>query len=144
MTFKSLGQMTQDKLNHLIRFRELADNYRVFAVPKTILTKGSAKAMGDWMEAELKKGSNLYGDLLKGELLDESELLGLATEWDDWLNHESKQTGGSYKSTYFYRRRDYMESLVSLIYPQFILAKLLSKPAFRARNKKYVRKGRNE
>ena len=142
--FRVSGTLTQRDLKQIIQFKNLASDYRIFAIPKTILTKASAKAMGGWLSSELKRGSNLYGNLLDGELLDESELLGLETEWKDWLASEEKQSNKIYKSTYFYRRCEYMKSLVSLVFPQFDLAKLLKKTSHRKRGKKYVRKMRNE
>ncbi len=144
MSFRASGQLTQEDLYQEIRFDELARDYRVFAIPKTILTKGSADALGKWLADKLKMGSDLYGNLLRDELLDESELLGLTTEWKDWLVHGSKQTVGSHKDTYFYRRCKYMDSLVAMVYPQFSVAKLLAKPTHRARGKQYHRKGRND
>jgi hypothetical protein len=144
MNFRALGYLTHDDAYQMIRFNNLRDRYRVFAIPKTILTKGSSDAVGKWLADELKKGSELYGNLLRRELLDEGELLGLTTEWTDWISHESKRSTSIPKDTYFYRRCGYMNSLVSLIFPEFDLATLLAKPTHRTRGKKYNRKRRNE
>jgi hypothetical protein len=142
--FRASGNLTQKDSSRLIQFRYLQRHYRVFVVPNTVLTKGTANEMGKWVADELKKGSDLHGDLLKGELLDESELFGRSTEWNDWLARPAKQTVSGNKDTNFYRRCRYMDSLVELIFPDFNLAKLLAKPAHRARGKKYKRKRRNE
>jgi hypothetical protein len=121
-------------------FEELAQNYRVFAIPNTILTKASAETMGKWLADELKNGSDLYGNLLKGKLLNEAELLGTTNEWTGWLSYQAGELVGVAKPTYFYRSVKYMKSLVGLIYPNFEIGKLLSSPKHRARGKKYVRK----
>lgn len=135
-------RLTDLESARLFTFDELVQDYRVFATPKTILTKASADAMCDWLADELKKGSDLYGNLLKGKLLNEGELLGTASEWADWLAYKAKQISGTAKDTHFYRRCRYMKSLVSLIYPVFDIARLLAPPKHRARGKKYVPKGR--
>ena len=132
--------MTQGDYVQIIRFDRIAKHYRAFAIPKTVITKGSADKLGAWLTAELKKGSALYGDLLKTELLDEGELLGLRTEWNDWLHRGAKETSRVSKDTYFYHRCAYMDSLVALVFPDFNLAKLFAKPTHRARGKKYQRK----
>ena len=126
------------------RFQKLATEYRVFAIPRTILTKGSATKMGIWLADELKRGSDLHGELLQKGLLDEAEFLGRDTEWNDWLAHKSKHPTGESRSTQSYRRCRYMESLVSQVFPRFDLSKLLAAPSHRARGKKYVPKSRNE
>lgn len=133
-------QLTDDEQARLFMFEELVQNYRVFAIPKTILTKASAETMGKWLADELKKGSALYGDLLKGKLLNEAELLGTTNEWTGWLSYQSGELVGVAKPTYFYRSVKYMKSLVDLIYPNFEISKLLAPPKHRARGKKYVRK----
>ena len=121
-------------------FDELVQDFRVFAIPKTILTKGSADMLGEWLGDELKKGSDLYGNLLKGKLLNEGELFGTTSDWTDWLSHQAGGLAGIAKSTYFYRRCKYMKLLVRCIYPEFEISKLLAPPKHRARGKKYVRK----
>lgn len=123
-----------------IRFTELANDYRVFAIPKTILTKATADQMGEWLATELKKGSNLYGDLLKDKLLNETELFGTTNEWADWLFHQTGRPTGVAKDTHFYRRCHYMDSIIEAIYPSFDISKLLAPPKHRARGKPYVRK----
>ncbi len=123
-----------------IQFTELANDYRVFAIPKTILTKATADQMGEWLATELKRGSNLYGDLLKDKLLNETELFGTTNEWADWLFHKSGRRTGIAKDTHFYRRCGYIQSLVDSIYPSFDISKLLASPKHRARGKPYVRK----
>lgn len=138
--FRVRGQVSKDDLRQMNRFDDIARKYRVFAVPKTVLTKGSAESMGKWLSDELKKGSNLYGDLLKERLLNEAELLGTASEWNDWLNREAGKLKGVRQETYFYRRCKYLDSLVGLIYPSFPIDKLLEPPKHRARGKIYVRK----
>jgi hypothetical protein len=138
--FSSPGQSRQDDLFNAIRFSDLSTDYRVFAIPKTILTKGSADVMGKWLADELKKGSRLWGDLLKDGLFSEGELFGTTTEWTDWLSHQSGLSKGIARDTHFYRRCRYMNSLVDLIYPRFEIARLLAPPSHRARGKKYVRK----
>ena len=134
-------RLTDVESARLFMFDKLVQDYRVFAIPKTILTKASADAMGEWLADELKKGSDLYGNLLKGKLLNEGELLGTSSEWADWLAYNAKQTSGAAKDTHFYRRCRYMKSLVFLIYPAFDIARLLAPPKHRARGKKYVPKG---
>jgi hypothetical protein len=124
----------------VFRFNDLAYNYRVFAIPKTILTKASADAMGKWLAGELKKDSRLYADLLRDKLLNEAELFGTANEWTDWLAYQAGHIAGVVKDTHFYRRCRYMNSLVDLVYPKFEVGKLLAPPIHRARGKKYVGK----
>jgi hypothetical protein len=140
MSFRASGHLAQDDLYQVIRFKELADDFRVFAIPKTILTKASADAMGQWLSDELKKGSDLYGDLLKGKLLNECEMFGTTSEWTDWLPHHAGLPAKVAKDTHFYRRCRYMTTLVDLIFPRFEISKLLAPPPHRARGKKYVRK----
>ncbi len=140
MDFRASGQSGRDDMYQVIRFNELAQNYRVFAIPQTILTKASAETMGKWLADELKKGSDLYEDLLKGKLLNEAELLGTTNEWTGWLSYQAGELVGVAKPTYFYRSVKYMKSLVGLIYPNFEISKLLAPPKHRARGKKYVRK----
>jgi hypothetical protein len=135
------SNLSHENLVKMLKFNELADNYRIFAVPKTILTKASANVMGKWMTDELKRGSRLYGDLLKDGLLNEAELFGTTPEWTEWLARNTQQTSGSSKDSHFYRRCHYMDSLVALVYPLFDIAKLLAPPKHRARGKKYVPKG---
>lgn len=137
-------QLTDVELARLLMFNELVGDYRIFAIPKTILTKASADAMGKWLAGELKRGSDLYGNLLKGKLLNEGELLGTTSEWADWLAHNANQSSGIAKDSHFYRRCRYMDSLVSFIYPIFDLARLLAPPKHRARGKKYVPIGRQK
>lgn len=132
--------MTHEDASNVIRFNRLANDYRVFAIPKTILTKASADTMGQWLADHLKRGSSLYGDLLKGKLLNEAELLGTTNEWTDWLAHQAGNLAGVHKDTHFYRRSRYMNSLVDLVYPRFEIGKLLAPPTHRARGKQYVRK----
>lgn len=140
MSFRASGQLTHEDLFNMIRFDDLARDYRVFAIPKTILTKASADAMGTWLADELKKGSLLYADLLKDRLLNEAELLGTSNEWADWLTHQTRQSRTIAKDTHFYRRCRYITSLVDLVFPGFEISKLLAPPKHRARGKKYVRK----
>jgi len=120
----------------------LAGDYRIFAIPKTVLTKGAATAMGDWLASHLKKGCDLCGDLLRRGLPNDAELLGTEDEWKDWLAHKAKQKRNGPKDTHFYRRCRYLDSLVSDIYPKFEPATLLAPPKHRARGKKYIPKGR--
>jgi hypothetical protein len=140
MNFRASGHLTGDDLYQVIRFKEIARYFRVFAIPKTIFTKAGAEAMGEWLGAELKNGSDRYGGLLKGKLPNESELLGTTTEWTDWLSDHARIPAGVTRDTHFYRRCCYMDSLVALIFPEFEVGKLLAPPTHRARGKKYVRK----
>ena len=131
---------TMEDATRNVHFTDLANNYRLFAIPKTILTKATADEMGEWLAAEFKKGSDLYGDLLKGKLLNEAELLGTANEWADWLSRQAGKGVRAAKDTHFYRRCRYINSLVDCIYPHFDISKLLAPPKHRARGKPYVRK----
>lgn len=121
-------------------FDNLARDYRVFAVPRTILTKGTADAMGEWLAAELKKGSDHYGKLLKRGLFNEREMLGNETEWREFLGRAGTQD----RSTHYYRRVRYLRSLSAQAYPDFTIEKLLSPPKHRARGKRYVPKVRQK
>ena len=138
-TFRASGQVGHDDMFQVIRFNELGDNFRVFAVPKTILTKASADAMGKWLADELKKGSRLYGDLLKDKLLNDAEMFGTTSEWTDWLPPHAGIGPVVAKDSHFYYRCRYMASLVELTFPGFEIGKLLAPPAHRARGKKYIR-----
>ena len=140
MTFRASGQITRNEVYQQIRFSELANHYRVFAIPQTILTKASADAMGKWLAEEFKKGSDLFGDLLKDNLLNDAELLGTTNEWTGWLSHQARELVGVAKDTHFYRRCRYMNQLVDLIYPNFQITRHLTPPKHRARGKPYVRK----
>lgn len=124
-----------------ITFDDLARHYRVFAIPRTILTKAAANQMGEWLATNLKKGSDLFGGCLEQGLLNEGDMFGTDNEWRDWLSHKAGQCSGVSKGSHFYRRCRYMDSLVSLIYPEFDIARLLAPPMHRARGKKYVPKG---
>ncbi len=121
-------------------FDDLANNYRVFAVPRTVLTKGTAAAMGNWLVNELKQGTDYYGKLLKYGLFNEREMLGSEAEWKEFLG--LAQTPD--RSTHYYRRVRYLRSLVELIYPNFAIDVLLASPNHRARGKKYVPKVRQK
>ena len=134
------SNLTLDNVRRHLRFGSLVKGYRIFAIPKTILTKATADEMGNWLAAELKKGNEFFGDLLKDKLLNESELFGTTTEWADWHSHQAGQKIGKAKDTHFYRRARYINSLVDLVYPQFEISKLLASPQHRARGKQYVRK----
>jgi|GEM_PF-2254519 len=131
--------VTRD-LAKVLTFDDLACNYRVFAVPRTILTKGTADAMGKWLAAELKQGNEYYGRLLKRRLFNERELLGSGVEWREFLQASS----ASEKNTHFYRRRRYLNSLIAKAYPCFDIAALLAPPKHRARGKQYVPKVRQK
>jgi len=141
LRFRESGNLTEADLRQLFRFNELAKDYRVFAIPKTVLTKARADRMGKWLAHQLKKGSNRHGDPLKDKLLNESELLGTTGEWADWLAHRARVAVRTRKDSHFYRRCHYMTSLVDRIFPEFDIGDLLASPLHRARGKKYVPKG---
>ncbi|NBV24657.1 MAG: hypothetical protein EBS05_22400 [Proteobacteria bacterium] len=136
-----MGQFNSGRdFEKVITFSELANHYRVFAVPKTVLTKGTADALGKWLATELKKGSNHYGKLLERGLFNEREMLGSEMEWKEQAGVSLDQD----KTTHRYRRRNYIRSLIELIYPDFNLEALLAPPTHRARGKKYIPKVRQK
>lgn len=126
------GSLIGDDVFHSLQFDNLARNFRVFAVPKSILTKGEANRLGKWLARELRKG-----------LRNQTEMLGNETEWNTWLSEPQKHTAQSEANdSHYYRRRHYIDSLCTIIYPTFDLAKLLTPAKHRARYKPYVPKGR--
>ena len=124
----------------MFTFDDLASDYRVFAVPMTILTKGTADAMGEWLAAELKKGSDQYGKLLKRGLFNEREMLGSEAEWREFLGLAETPD----RTTHYYRRVRYLRSLAAQAYPTFDIETLLAPPKHRARGKRYVPKVRQK
>lgn len=121
-------------------FDDLARNYRVFAVPKSILTKGTAEAMGEWLATELKKGNDHYGKLLKRGLFNERDLFGSEAEWKEFIGMARTPD----RTTHYYRRVRYLRSLSAQAYPAFNIEALLAPPRHRARGKKYVPKVRQK
>jgi hypothetical protein len=140
MTFRASNELGSNDLQQIIRFREIAEYYRAFAIPKTILTKANADAMGSWLAGHLKKGSSLHGDLLTNGLLNDGEMFGSMTEWTDWLPRQAGKHSRGARDTHYYRRCKYMDNLVALVFPKFDIANLLARPTHRARGKKYVGK----
>jgi hypothetical protein len=65
--------LSREDLAKIYQFKELADS-RVFVLPRTVLTKRQANAMGAWLARELKRG-----------LRNDREMLGTHPEWRDWL-----------------------------------------------------------
>ncbi len=141
--FRKQGQgenITVEELAKALSLDKLSRHYRVFAIPRTILTKGAANDVGTWLSNELKKGNDVFGDVLRGELLNEGDVLGKDSDWVAWLTQQTEVGTSSGRSAYFYRGCSYMDSLVKLIYPSFDIGKLLSPPDHRAHGKRYVRK----
>jgi hypothetical protein len=138
--FQRSGKLAQDDLYQIIRFQDLARNYRVFAIPKTVITKAIAEAMGRWVTDALKAGSTLYGGILKSRLLNEGDLFGTIRDWCDWLERQAQRKTKEQRDTHFYSRCIYMDSLVQMVYPTFQIDKLLRPALHRAHGKKYVRK----
>jgi hypothetical protein len=135
------GGSSKDDLVKFIRSKELADDYRVFAVPRQLLTRQAAKSAFE----------HLYKQVAVG-LSDERQLFGTRGQWRDFLavecfRSDSEATrkhaiqshlreGYGSKSAPFRKacqtyetdvtgRVAYIERLRDLIFPGFPLAKLL-------------------
>ncbi len=167
---KEAPGITSRAMTKTLAFEILAKDYRLFAIPRAILTKKTANEMGQWLATELKKGHRHYGDLVADGLLNETELLGTSVEWHDFLIYRRFRDAGQNEETarqnallehfrchsadkrskldqrranqsHFYRRLAYMESLADAIYPRFDLSTLLAAPPNRAHGKRPDRKG---
>jgi hypothetical protein len=167
---KQVQGLSTPELTKIIATGELLRDYRVFAIPKTILTKRTAADMGEWLSDELRKGNDTYGSLLVDGLLNEAELLGTTDEWADFLRYRSNIGNGvvpaqarrqmllsrytkpgdsqqvqlektQQNQSHCYRRLAHMNRLVDTIYPMFDIASLLERPSHRRHGKKLVRKG---
>lgn len=69
-------QLTQVERERLLTFNDLARDYRVLALPRTVLTKGAARSICDW----------LYQELLRDDLPDDkTQFFGTEGEWRDYL-----------------------------------------------------------
>jgi hypothetical protein len=65
MAAKKIPNLTGEELGKVTITQELVRDYRLFAIPKTILTKKTANEMGEWLSAALKKGDGTFGELLR-------------------------------------------------------------------------------
>ena len=132
---QDLEPSTVEGLARVFEFMELSRDYRVFAIPKWVITKGGANAMGKWLQNHLKTGNNLLGKLLEEGLLDGKELLGSRKDWNEWVgeNRETSDTGA--RTTYSYRHEEYLRNLSFLTFPEFDLVGLLRLSMQSARGK---------
>ena len=113
-----------------VQHDSIKSNYRVFAIPKSILTINAADKIAEWLRSELKKGSSSHGGLLSKGLLREANMMGSSRDWQMWLQLKEKiDPKSSYVKTTDDRRRiKYMENLIESSYPHFDISILL-KPA---------------
>jgi len=75
-----LGNLSHDDLVKVLKFHDLADKYRVFAVPCALLTRQAAKA----------SFAQLYNEVAS-TLPDERHFFGTPGQWDDFLAVENLQ-----------------------------------------------------
>lgn len=134
------AHVTSEGLQRSIDFDELARNYRIFAVPKSILTIGAANANGEWIANHLKRGSSFLGPRLKKGLIPNKEILGNKGDWDALADKELAAFDQRERCTDSDDAAKYITKLVSLVFPDFDLEALLAPTAHRQHRKKYVRK----
>jgi hypothetical protein len=75
--FRASGSsnLSKDDLVKVLKFNQLADDYRVFAIPNTIRTRMEARRVADW----------LYDQLAANLPAREPELYGSPLQWDIFL-----------------------------------------------------------
>lgn len=121
------GSVTGDQLMYAMRIDDLATQYHLFAVPKTLIRRGEANDIGCWIANELKAG-----------LPNKRDLLGNPQEWKDWL---SKSPGR--KTSEYYARIRYLNQLCREIFPIFKHSDLLAPAAHRSHRKRTTPKRGN-
>lgn len=113
------GRVTGDQFMYAMRIDDLAKQYHLFAVPKTLIHRGEATAIARWIENELKTG-----------LPNKRDLLGNPQEWKNWL---SKSPGR--KTSEYYDRIRYLNQLCREIFPNLKHSDLLAPAAHRSHRK---------
>ncbi len=83
------GHLSAEDFAHALRFAEVADNYRVFAFPRSIRTRTEARNMADWLVEQLVQLPN--GSQLPQR---EKEILGTPLLWDILLAYEDRRRQG--------------------------------------------------